>query len=61
MWPSDGKWDLDLLSMTNFFVKSLPIQLEYFEELNEKCPYENIDFEDIDGLPTIEIFKMFNE
>ena len=60
MWPIDGNFDQDLISLTNFYVKSLPIQPEYFEELNEKCPGD-IDFENIDQLPTIEVFKMFND
>jgi hypothetical protein len=39
----------------------LPLQPEYFEELNEKMPDAGINFEEIDTLPMIEVYKMFNE
>ena len=61
LWPNDKKYSTDLLPLTNFFVKSLPIQDDYFEELNENIPDSGINYENINDLPIIEVYKMFNE
>jgi hypothetical protein len=57
MWPHGRS---ELLPQTNFYVKSLPIQDDYFEDLNEKFPEMGVDFEKFEELPEIEMHKIFN-